>query len=193
MECMFSNESKTAFLTKGLFLNTDLLDQCVFDIQHSLHTRPEIVVYGRICNMARDVGFFSNTVKSYTYSKQSMYAQPLTINLAQLLFEVNQLLNIEFNAILINRYNNGENYIGAHSDDEKELDNSGVATISYGEQRNLRIRSKETKEILYDEEMIHGGIYYMGGNFQSLYTHEIPKQIRRKNPRISFTFRKHKQ
>jgi hypothetical protein len=31
----------------------------------------------------------------------------------------------------------------------------------------------------------------MGGKFQELYTHEIPKQTKIKESRISFTFRKH--
>ena len=31
----------------------------------------------------------------------------------------------------------------------------------------------------------------MGGNFQKLYTHEIPIQKKIKEYRISFTFRKH--
>jgi len=31
----------------------------------------------------------------------------------------------------------------------------------------------------------------MGGNFQKLYTHEIPIQKKIKESRISFTFRKH--
>ena len=50
---------------------------------------------------------------------------------------------------------------------------------------------KETKEIMCDESTTHCSILHMGGNFQKLYTHEIPIQKKIKEPRISFTFRKH--
>ena len=42
-----------------------------------------------------------------------------------------------------------------------------------------------------DESTTHCSILHMGGDFQKLYTHEIPIQKKNKEPRISFTFRKH--
>ena len=53
----------------------------------------------------------------------------------------------DFNAILVNRYASGDDYIGAHSDDEKSLGPNGVVTISIGQERILRIRDKKTKQI----------------------------------------------
>ena len=85
----------------------------------------------------------------------------------------------------------GNDYIGAHSDDESGLDSVGVVSISYGTERIFRIRDKINKNILFEDNTTHCGILHMGGNFQNLYTHEIPMQKRIKEPRISFTFRKH--
>ena len=63
---------------------------------------------------------------------------------------VNELFGSGFNAILINRYKDGEDKIGAHSDDEKYLDtNAGVVSISYQKKeasRKFRIREKKTKK-----------------------------------------------
>ena len=85
----------------------------------------------------------------------------------------------------------GNDYISAHSDDETGLDSVGVVSISYGSERIFRIRNKVTKEIMCDELTTHCSILHMGGNFQKLYTHEIPIQKKIKESRISFTFRKH--
>jgi alkylated DNA repair dioxygenase AlkB len=36
-------------------------------------------------------------------------------------------------------------------------------------------------------------IIFMSGDFQKEFTHEIPKQLKIKEPRYSFTFRHHKK
>ena len=96
-----------------------------------------------------------------------------------------------FNGILVNKYMDGNDYIGAHSDDETKLDGLGVVSISYGTERIFRIRNKNDRSIVCEELTRHCGILHMGGNFQKLYTHEIPKQHKIKEARISFSFRNH--
>lgn len=87
---------------------------------------------------------------------------------------------------------NGDDYIGAHSDDEKALSVNGVVAISYGSNRIFRIRNKKTKKIIADIDTGHCKIIHMEGNtFQSLYTHEIPKTKKVHKIRYSFTFRSH--
>ena len=54
----------------------------------------------------------------------------------------NDIFKSNYNGILVNRYQDGTENIGAHSDDEKYLDQSGVVAISYGHQRKFRIRDK---------------------------------------------------
>ena len=111
--------------------------------------------------------------------------------MSNLLDIVNSIFSTQFNGILVNKYMDGNDYIGAHSDDETGLDTVGVISISYGAERIFRIRKKETKQHICDEPTTHCSIIHMGGNFQKLYTHEIPIQKKIKEPRISFTFRKH--
>jgi len=79
-----------------------------------------------------------------------------------------------FNGILINRYSTGQEYIGQHSDDEKNLDKSGVIAISYRGERIFRIRDKVTKEIVQDIHLKNLDIIHMGGDFQKEFTHEVP-------------------
>jgi alkylated DNA repair dioxygenase AlkB len=192
MERVFQNVNGTAFLDKGLFIDKELLDQCILYVEPQLEERPEIIIYGKPCKQARNVGFFSDESIGYKYSKKLMRSKPLSKCMTDLLVIINKMMGAEFNGVLVNKYMNGSDYISAHSDDETSLDTTiGVVSISYGVERTFRIRNKSDKTIICDEPTTHGGILHMGGDFQKLYTHEIPMQKKIKESRISFTFRKH--
>jgi alkylated DNA repair dioxygenase AlkB len=188
---VFQNTDSTAFLDKGLFLNKELLEKCIIDIEPQLEEKPEIIIFGKKCKQQRNIGFFSDKSIGYKYSKKMMESKPLTTSMSELLTIINNIIGAEFNGILVNKYMDGNDYISAHSDDETGLDALGVISISYGAERIFRIRKKETKQHICDEITTHCSILHMGGNFQKLYTHEIPIQKKIKEPRISFTFRKH--
>jgi alkylated DNA repair dioxygenase AlkB len=191
MQRVFQNIEGTAFLDKGNFIYKELLEKCIMDIEPQLEERPEIIIFGKKCKQQRNVGFFSNESIGYSYSKKMMESKPLSQSMSELLLLTNMIVGAEFNGILVNKYMDGNDYISAHSDDETGLDSVGVISISYGSERIFRIRDRETKEIMCDELTTHCSILHMGGDFQKLYTHEIPIQKKIKEPRISFTFRKH--
>jgi alkylated DNA repair dioxygenase AlkB len=184
-------QTEKSYLKYGLFDNSILLEDCVNEIKGKLIIRPPIILYGKTVNQNRNIGFFSNESIGYKYSNQIMGSQPLSNNLLKLLEFINTKFNSNFNGILVNQYMNGNNSIGAHSDDETKLDKSGVIAISYGANRKFRIRNKFTKKIEKDIIMEHNSILHMGGKFQKEFTHEIPIEKKVKEPRISFTFRKH--
>ena len=186
--------TERSFLSKMVITDpviVKIVSSCVSDIKDSLQIRPPIKVFNRECRQARDVGFFSDVSEGYHYSTQQMPSKPLTKNMKDLLLFVNETYKAEFNAILINRYNDGTENIGAHSDDEKNLDKSGVVALSWGATRKFRIRDKKTKTIHSDIPLNHLSIVHMSGEFQKEFTHEIPVEKKVKEPRVSFTFRKH--
>jgi alkylated DNA repair dioxygenase AlkB len=184
-------KTKTSFLSKTKFNNIDLLENCIKYIEDKLEERPKIIVYGRECRQNRSVGFFSNDVDRYNYSNSYMLAQEFDSYLKKLLDIVNELTNNNFNGILINFYCDGGQSIGAHSDNEHELGNNGVVSISYGTNRKFRIREKSTNKIFKDIELENRDMVHMGGNFQKEFLHEIPVQKKIKESRYSFTFRRH--
>jgi alkylated DNA repair dioxygenase AlkB len=187
----FLIQTKNSFLTVQKFKDTKLITDCVSDISDKLLKNPQIIVYGKVCYQHRSIGFFSNNSIGYHYSNQLAKSQPLTDNLQDLLNQVNELYQTDFNGILINKYENGSDYISAHSDDEKDLSDIGVVSLSYGETRKFRIRDKITKKIVKDIPLIEGEIVRMGGKFQQEFTHEIPVEKKINGIRYSFTFRKH--
>lgn len=172
-------------------ITIELLDKCVLDVKDLLDIKPEIKIFDKIVNQQRDVGFFSSKSIGYHYSGQLSKSKQMTPQLELLLDLVNNLFGSDFNGILINRYNSGSEYIGPHSDDEKNLDKTGVVSISYGSDRIFRIREKKTKKLFKDIEISNCDIIHMGGDFQKEFTHEIPKTKKNVGLRYSFTFRHH--
>lgn len=156
--------------------------------------QPKIFIMGKVCNQRRDVGFYSNEIKQYGYNKIPTPAMEFKEDsiLSTILEKVNCDFNTTFNGVLVNKYNNGSDYIGAHSDNEKELDktNSSVISIGYGTTRKFRIKNK-LKQTVLDYDHKPGTLLVMDGEFQKEFTHEIPKQLKIKDCRISLTFRYH--
>lgn len=188
-------ETEKSFLQIRQFPEKELLEKCVEEImkdEDSLEKRPPIKIFGKEVHQPRNVGFFSNEAKHYKYSGREHDSKKLTENLARMLDLVNQLYDSDYNGILVNEYVNGDDNIGAHSDNESELIKGvGVVALSWGESRKFRIREKQTKEIIKDIFTENGELMQMGGQFQKEFTHEIPKEPNKKGKRISFTFRKH--
>lgn len=173
------------------FPDKELLEKCVADVTENLNEYPPIKIFGKICHQRRCVGFFSNESKGYKYSGQLSESKPMTSSLIAMLALVNSIFGTEYNGILVNKYKTGEDYISAHSDDEVNLDPSGVVAISWGATRKFRIRNKITKKIVGDYPLTSGSMIQMVGKFQQEFTHEVPVEKKVKNERISFTFRKH--
>jgi alkylated DNA repair dioxygenase AlkB len=169
-----------------------LVEECVGEVKDKLILNPPIVVYDKQCVQHRSIGFFSDTSIGYKYSNQLSKSIKLTPKLTILLELINNKFKSEYNGILVNKYNDGNDYIGAHSDNETNLDNIGVISISYGAIRKFRIRDKTTRKIVKDIPTVPFQIIHMAGNFQKEFIHEIPIEKKVKGGRYSFTFRKHK-
>jgi alkylated DNA repair dioxygenase AlkB len=159
-----------------------------------LDIKPIIYIFGKECHQRRDVGHFSDVSSGYKYSNQIAKSSPLTIELKELMEKINSFLGTDFNGILVNKYNDGTEYIGAHSDSKVGLSKGSIVVgICYGSGiRKFRIRDKKTKKIILDHDHQPHSLLIMDGNtFQDNYTHEIPQQKKIKGSRISLTFRVH--
>ncbi len=184
-------QTSTSFLSTYTLCDLDLISECANQVKDKLVHKPEFVLYDKTCHQNRNLAFFSNTSKGYSYSTYVAKSIPLTPTLEKLLDVVNAFYKTEFNGILVNEYENGNDYIGPHSDEERCLDKIGVVAVSYGATRTFRIRDKSTKKIVLDLNTESGQFIHMGGKFQREFTHEIPIQKKIKDTRFSFTFRKH--
>lgn len=152
----------------------------------------KIMMYGKEVQPRRDTQFFADEAKSYAYSGSKATAETPPDVLQKLLEKINEMFDDNFNGVLVNVYRDGNDYIGAHSDDESNLGRSGVVMIVWGEERIFRIRDKRTNKRLHDVVIPSGTLAWMSGKFQKEFKHEIPIQKRKKGRRVSLTFRLHR-
>lgn len=186
--------SKSALLISEIKIPNSLRDEVEV---YSFLEQPEIIVMGRRCQQTRDIAVFCDHTEKITYAGIEVETQPTSKALRKLFRRVKKLTGISFNTVLVNRYLDGRYNISAHSDNEVFLGDGRVegyegkivACVSLGATRKLRIRNKETREIVQDISLKDGEMYLMVGKFQQEYTHEIPAQPRVSEVRYSFTFR----
>ena len=86
----------------------------------------------------------------------------------------------KYQQVLVNWYDNGNHYIGAHSDDERQLvKGSDIYSFSFGATRTFRVKAKKNKGIepfkTKDFIMNNNSLLIMGGRMQEFFTHEVPK------------------
>ena len=97
--------------------------------------------YGKTFPIPRDTAWFGE--KSYVYSGIRNKPNPMTNALKELRKKAEDKCAYSFNSLLINRYQNGNDKVGWHADDEPELEGCEViASISLGAAREFKLRKK---------------------------------------------------
>ncbi len=114
-----------------------------------------------------------------------------TKELKQIHAKVEKETNIQFNAVLLNLYRNGNDGVSWHSDKTNGSNkNLNIASVTFGETRIFRLRHKFNKNIPKIEIPLHHGAFLlMAGQTNSNWEHEVPKTKREILPRINLTFR----
>jgi len=152
-------------------------------------TNENLVMFGKEITTKRKVAFYADDLIEYTYSnktKKGLAWTPLLIEIKQL---VSSYTGSNYNACLLNLYHNGDEGMGWHSDDEKEIvPNSSIASLSFGAERKFTLKHKATKETL-SVLLEHGSLFEMLGSFQKNWLHSMPKSKKIVAPRINLTFR----
>lgn len=134
--------------------------------------------------------------RDYTYSGRTVKRAPFPPTVASLLRRVEATTKAEFNAVLVNRYRDGRDSMGFHSDDEPELGRHPlIASLSFGVARRFVLEKKKggaeaRATSLFEVELGHGDLFVMGGACQELYRHAVPKQLRVQGERVNLTFRR---
>jgi len=91
--------------------------------------------------------------------------------------------------VLVNRYADGQDCMGAHSDDEPEIAHgSDIASISLGATRDFVIKHKHSK-LKYTISLHSGDLLIMHWPMQRDWLHSVPKRLKVTEPRWNYTFR----
>ncbi len=171
------------------FFTKDEADHYLCQLRaETIWKQEEIIMFGKKVLQPRLTALYGDM--PYTYSGVTMHTHKWTDILNELKSKVEQAADQAFNTVLINMYRTGEEYMGWHRDNEKELGTDPViASISLGAERTFQVRDYKTKEEKIALDLSHGSLLLMGGSMQTNWEHQLPKRTKVGTDRINLTFR----
>jgi alkylated DNA repair dioxygenase AlkB len=152
--------------------------------------RGEITMWGKKIPVPREESLFGDDLR-YEYRGALIKAEPWPDFLLDARKRIEQLCGLHFNFAVGNRYLNGKDSIGWHSDNFPQIGKRPpVASLSLGGTRRFKLRHKSSKEVV-DYELANGSLLIMLPGCQEEWEHAVPKTARLVGERINWTFRPH--
>ncbi len=149
-----------------------------------------IRMFGRWVDSPRLSSWIGDAGAHYRYSGADFVPQPWPAGLQPLRERLQQACAARFNSVLVNRYRDGGDSMGWHSDDEPELgERPLIASLSLGAPRRFLLRRRDDPARKAAFLLGHGDLLLMGGDTQRCYQHALPKTARPTGERINLTFR----
>ncbi len=149
----------------------------------------EITLFGKKVKQPRLSAWCSDPGINYQYSGLNLSPTPWHPGLDLLRGQIEKFVDCRFNSVLVNAYRHGQDSMGWHSDDERELGSDPViASVSLGTERRFLIRP-QGGGISSGIDLEHGGLLLMNGNSQRNWQHCVPKTRKQKELRLNLTFR----
>jgi len=155
-------------------------------------TQRSIRIYGREVLQPRLLCWVGDPEARYRYSGGDYQPEPWTPTLSALRSGIESALAARFNSVLCNRYRDGADAMGWHSDDEPELGARPViASLSLGVTRSMKFRPRRgfPEGRAGELPLAHGDLLVMAGDTQRHYQHCIARSRRVTGERINLTFR----
>ena len=148
-----------------------------------------ITIFGKTHQIPRLQAWYADNKVEYTYSGKKLQRHNWNNLLLEIKEKIENITSFKFNSVLANLYRDGNDSMGLHSDDEKELGKKPViASLSLGETREIYFKHKNKKLNLIIPQA-SGQLIVMHGKTQEYWKHEIKKTKKIKKPRINLTFR----
>lgn len=149
----------------------------------------ELVIFGKTIITSRLVAWYGSEPFEYTYSKKTKKALLFSKTILKLKEQVEEQTGAKYNSCLLNFYHSGDEGMGWHTDDEKDLvKHSSIASVSLGACRKFVFKHKlsgEKVEVVLES----GSLLDMYGTIQENWLHSLPKTKKINLPRINLTFR----
>ncbi len=149
-----------------------------------------IKIFGKLLPQPRLTALYGINDRSYTYSNLTLKPLKFTPKLLEIHQNLKELTKINFTHCLANLYRDGNDSMGWHADDEKELgENPVIASVSFGAARRFQLKHKSNPNLKYQLDLEHGSLLLMKGTAQHFWKHQLPKTKKPVFPRINLTFR----
>jgi alkylated DNA repair dioxygenase AlkB len=174
------------------FITEHQADSLLQSFQQTIDWQQEtLFLFGRSVLVPRLVAWYGDEHATYRYSGKTHVPLPWTQDLVRLRVLLENYLQVEFNAVLLNLYRHGNDSMSWHADDEDELGEKPViASVSLGAERDFQFRSRCDKSQKISISLPHGSLLVMQNGCQSNWQHQLPKRKRCKEARVNLTFRK---
>jgi alkylated DNA repair dioxygenase AlkB len=137
--------------------------------------------------MPRLTAWYGDAGATYTYSGLRNEPAPWTSTLRRLRDDLNEALSLKLNSCLANWYRDGEDSMGWHADDEREL-RDAIVSVSFGATRSFQLREGR-KGAPITLPLEHGSVLVMTVSSQRRHSHRVPKE-RNARERLNLTFRR---
>ena len=171
------------------FLGVDA-DRAAAAAAQEEYVQERITVRGRPYDVPRLTMWYSDAGRTYTYSGIAMSPKPFPPFIRAMNARIAQETGLSFNSVLINFYRDGNDKVGWHSDDEKELGSEiHIASVSLGAERTFRMRRRDDHAQVVDCTLGHGSLLIMKHPTQLHWEHCLPPRRRVTTPRYNLTFR----
>ncbi|WP_449465796.1 alpha-ketoglutarate-dependent dioxygenase AlkB family protein [Stenotrophomonas humi] len=149
-----------------------------------------IRMFGRWVDSPRLSCWVGDPQAHYRYSGADFVPRPWPPALLPLRERLQQTCAAPFNSVLLNRYRDGRDSMGWHSDDEPELgERPVIASLSLGATRRFLLRRRDDNALTTEFLLAHGDLLVMAGDTQRFHQHALPKTARPLGERINLTFR----
>ncbi|GAP43548.1 alkylated DNA repair dioxygenase AlkB [Lentimicrobium saccharophilum] len=149
-----------------------------------------IRIFGKSYLTPRLTAWYGDAGAVYSYSGLKLSPEPWSPALVQLRDMIIAVTGSRFNSVLLNWYRDGNDSMGWHADDEKELGvNPVIASLSLGQERDFRFRRKDNHRDTFNVKLANGSLLVMGGEIQHFWQHALHRSARHLSERINLTFR----
>jgi len=171
-------------------VNDDEVNQLYEALLNNIQWENErVIMFGKEIITKRKVAFYSDPSISYRYASKTKIGLPWTKTLINIKDRIESITKESYNACLLNLYHNGEESMGWHSDNEKEIiTNSSIASLSLGANRKFSFKHKVSKETI-SIILENGSLLEMKGSVQTHWWHALLKSKKVTDGRINLTFR----
>lgn len=167
-------------------------------IEYRSDEESSIVIHGKTIKIPRKQIAYGDKGLSYSFTGNKVPVKSWndTDKVSKLLLKIRNKIRkhtkVEYNFILINRYKDGNDYIGYHFDSENDLVNkSSIAGISLGAERKLCFKDQISGKVV-KVKLEYGSLVTIDYPTNRYWKHGIPKRKKCIYPRISLTFRQMK-
>jgi alkylated DNA repair dioxygenase AlkB len=175
------------------FFSARVGDRLLSDLSGAVRwTQPRITLFGKQVCSPRLAAWYGDQESVYRYSGLVNQPLPWFPELLEIRRRVQQYMGLSFDGVLLNLYRTGQDSMGWHSDDEKELgENPVIASVSLGAPRRFLLRHRRSSDLpVHEVGLEHGSLLLMQGTTQQNWRHSVPRMRNQDSPRLNLTFRR---